>query len=250
MKVSIITVCFNSEKYLRETILSVLSQDYKNIEYIIVDGASQDRTLDIIKEFEPLFQGRMKWISEPDKGLYDAMNKGVRLATGDVVGTLNSDDFFTSNNVLSKVVEIFRADNKLELVYGDIHFVKPENLAKCVRYYSSSVFKPSLLRFGFMPAHPSMYIKRECFDKYGYYTLNYKIASDFDLVARYIHTYKIKYQYLKLDFVTMRTGGKSTNRMLLNKETVDACRKNGIPTNMFFMSLKYFYKVFEYLKKG
>lgn len=249
MKVSIITVCFNSDKYLRDTMQSVLNQNYEDIEYIVVDGASKDNTVGIIKEFEPLFRGRMTWISEPDKGLYDAMNKGIRLATGDIVGTLNSDDFFTSDNVISEVVKAFHSDNELELVYGDIHFVNPDNLNKSVRCYSSSVFKPSLLRLGFMPAHPSMYIKRECFDKYGYYALDYKIAADFDLVVRYIHTHRVKYRYLKLDFVTMRTGGESANRLLLNKETTLACRKNGINTNIAVLSLKYFYKIFEYVKK-
>lgn len=249
MKVSIITVCFNSDKYLRDTMQSVLNQNYDNIEYIVVDGASKDNTIDIIKEFEPLFRGNMKWVSEPDKGLYDAMNKGIKLASGDIVGTLNSDDFFTSDNIISEVVKTFQSDNELELVYGDIHFVNPDNLNKCVRYYSSSVFKPSLLRLGFMPAHPSMYIKRECFDKYGDYTLDYKIAADFDLVVRYIHTYEVKYKYLKLDFVTMRTGGESANRLLLNRETTHACRKNGIKTNIAILSLKYFYKIFEYVKK-
>jgi len=250
MKVSIITVCFNSDKYLRDTIKSVLSQDYQDIEYIIVDGASKDNTLNIIKEYEPLFNGRMTWISESDKGLYDAMNKGIKMATGDIIGTLNSDDFFTSDNIISQVAETFNKDENLEIVYGDIHFVNPENLNKSVRYYSSSVFKPSLLRLGFMPAHPSMYIKRDCFNNYGYYSLDYKIAADFDLVVRHIHTHQAKCRYLKLDFVTMRTGGESANRMLLNKETIKVCAGNGIKTNMFLLSLKYLYKIFEYIKRN
>ncbi len=248
MKVSIITVCFNSDLYLEHTIKSVLSQDYSDIEYIIIDGGSRDQSCAIIKKYEPLFEGRLKWISEPDKGLYDAMNKGIKMATGDIVGTLNSDDFFTSKDIISKIVQQFEEDQP-ELVYGDIHFVRPDNLDKCVRYYSSSVFRPSLLRLGFMPAHPSMYIKRECFEKYGFYSLEYKIAADFDLVARYIHKHKIKYKYLNRDFVTMRTGGESANRMLLNKETARACRKNGIYTNMFILPLKYFYKIFEFVKR-
>lgn len=248
MKVSIITVCFNSEEYLEDTIKSVLSQDYSDIEYIVVDGKSKDNTCALITKYESLFNGRMKWISEPDSGLYDAMNKGIKMATGDIVGTLNSDDFFTADNVISKIVQTF-TQNNVELVYGDIHFVNPGNLDKCVRYYSSAVFKPSLLRLGFMPAHPSMYMKRACFDKYGFYSLDYKIAADFDLVARYIHKHKIGYKYLKLDFVTMRTGGESANRLQLNKETVRACKHNGIYTNMLILPLKYFYKIFEFVKK-
>ena len=192
-----------------------------------------------------------KVISEPDKGIYDAMNKGIKVATGDIIGILNSDDFFSSNDVLSVVAKTFQ-ENKIDALYGDVHFVNPDNLNKKVRYYSSKLFKPSLFRLGFMPAHPSFYMKRKCYQKYGLYSLDYKIASDYDLLIKYLYKERINYQYLEKDFVTMRTGGISTknihSRLLLNKEILKACRKYGIKTNLFLLSLKYFYKIFELRK--
>lgn len=245
MKISIITATYNSGLTLRDTIHSVLSQSYSNIEYIIVDGGSKDNTLEIINEYKDKIT---KVISEPDKGIYDAMNKGINIATGDVVGILNSDDFFTSSNVVENIVKAFESSD-IDAVFGDIHFVKPDNLNKPVRHYSSSIFKPALFRFGFMPAHPSFYVKRACYEKYGLYDLNYRIASDYDLLIRFLYVNKITYKYLNMDFVTMRVGGASTenmkSRVILNKEIVKACRKYGIYTNLFILSLKYFYKIFE-----
>jgi glycosyltransferase involved in cell wall biosynthesis len=245
MRISIITATFNSSAHIADCVKSVNDQNYHDIEHIIVDGASKDNTLEIVNGIPNRVE---KIISEPDKGIYDAMNKGIQAATGDVIGILNSDDFFTSDDVIQTVVDSFR-NNDIDALYGDVHFVSPENLSKSVRYYSSSVFKPSLFRFGFMPAHPSFYMKKECYDKYGLYALDYKIASDYDLLIRYLYKEKIKYKYIKKDFVTMRTGGVSTenfnSRVTLNKEIVRACRKYGIYTNMFMLSLKYLYKIFE-----
>jgi glycosyltransferase involved in cell wall biosynthesis len=245
MKVSIITATYNSSAHIVDCVKSVNDQTYQDIEHIIVDGASKDNTLDIVNGI-PNRVGRI--ISEPDKGIYDAMNKGINAATGDVIGILNSDDFFTSDDVIQTVVDSFK-NNDIDALYGDVHFVSPDNLSKSVRYYSSSVFNPSLFRFGFMPAHPSFYMKKECYDKYGLYALDYKIASDYDLLIRYLYKEKIKYKYIKKDFVTMRTGGVSTenfnSRVTLNKEIVRACRKYGIYTNVLMLSLKYLYKIFE-----
>lgn len=245
MKVSIITATFNSSAHIADCVKSVNDQTYRDIEHIIIDGASKDNTLDIVDGI-PNRVGRI--ISEPDKGIYDAMNKGIQAATGDIIGILNSDDFFTSDDVIQTVVDSFK-NNDIDASYGDVHFVSPDNLSKSVRYYSSSVFKPSLFRFGFMPAHPSFYMKKECYDKYGLYALDYKIASDYDLLIRILYKEKINYKYIKKDFVTMRTGGVSTenfnSRVTLNKEIVRACRKYGIYTNLFMLSLKYLYKIFE-----
>ncbi|HBO26217.1 glycosyltransferase family 2 protein [Culturomica sp.] len=252
MLISVITPTYNSAQTLTDTLKSVLSQTYQDIEYIIIDGGSDEKTPEIIKQYKPLFGSRLQWYREKDKGLYDAMNKGIRMATGDVVGILNSDDFFTSNDVLTRIAEEFDK-NEIDAVYGDIHFVNPGNLQKCVRYYSSSIFRPALFRFGFMPAHPSFYVKRECYEKYGLYALNYKIAADYDLLIRFLYVNRIKYKYIKMDFVTMRTGGVSTtgikSRIILNREIVKACRKYGIYTNLFFLTFKYFYKIFELRKK-
>lgn len=248
MKISLITVSYNSAKTIQDTFKSVLSQTYENIEYIVVDGGSTDGTLEAIKAVEQNFQGRMRWVSEPDKGLYDAMNKGVRMATGDVVGIINSDDFFTAPNVLEQVATVFERYD-IEAVYGDVHFVNPDDLNKCVRYYSSKIFRPVLFRFGFMPAHPSFYVKKECYDEFGLYSLDYEIAADYDLLIRLLYRERIKVKYLPLDFVTMRMGGASTqnvhSRIVLNREIVKACRKYGIYTNMLLLMFKYAYKIFE-----
>lgn len=249
MKISLITTTYNSAKTLRSTFLSVLSQTYADVEYIVVDGASSDGTVDIIKEYEPRFGGRMRWISEKDNGLYDAMNKGINMATGDVVGILNSDDFFTSNTVLQSVVEGFSDD--IDAVYGDIHFVRPGNLDKCVRYYSSRHFRPWALRFGYMPAHPSFYARRELFEKYGGYSLDYKLAADYEMMVRLFRKAKIRYKYLPVDMVTMRTGGVSTrsikNRLRLTVEDAKACRENGMYSNFLMCSCKYITKFFEFI---
>ena len=246
--ITIITVTYNSESTINDTIISVLNQSYNDIEYIIVDGCSKDRTVDIIKEYEPKFKGRLKWISEKDKGIYDAMNKGIRMATGDIIGILNSDDFFTSNDVISTVYETFEKYNP-DAIYGDIHFVNDSNLNKTVRYYSSKIFRRELMRFGFMPAHPSFYIKRECFDKFGLYNTSYKIAADFEFLLRTIFIGNIKTIYIPKDFVTMRTGGASTSGMsshrLIMKEHLRAFKENSIFTNRILLSMRYIYKIIE-----
>lgn len=251
MKLSIITVTYNSGKTLRDTIESVLSQTYTNYEYIIVDGASKDNTIDIIKEYEPKFNGRMLWISEPDKGLYDAMNKGIRSATGDIVGIINSDDFYHRSNILQIIAETFIKENSIQAVYGDIRFVNNNNLNKTVRYYSSKNFSPKKFRYGFMPAHPSFFTYKKYFDNFGYYKTDYKIAADFELLIRFLYTHKLKTKYIPLDFIKMRIGGISTaswrNNMLLIKEDIRACRENNIWTCMPLIFSKFFIKIFEFI---
>ena len=162
---------------------------------------------------------------------------------------LNSDDFFTDNKVLERVVEAFQKDSLLDAVYGDVHFVNPNNLNKCVRYYSSRIFKKCLMRLGFMPAHPSFYMRKECFEKFGLYKTDYKIAADFEFLLRTIYRGNIKIKYLPLDMVTMRTGGASTSgwssHKRIMKEHLRAFRENGLYTNIFLLSLRYFYKVGE-----
>ncbi len=255
MKITIITTTYNSATTLRDTFNSILSQTYQEFEYWVIDGGSSDGTVDIIKAFEPKFNGRMHWISEKDKGLYDGMNKGFKRATGDVIGILNSDDFFASCDILETIAKAFINDKegKLDAIYGDVHFVKPNNLNKCIRYYSSKKFRPWLLRFGYMPAHPSFYARREIFDKHGLYSLEYKLAADYDMMVRLFCKHKINAKYIERDFVTMRTGGASTRniyrRLLLTKEDAKACRKHGIYSNFIMCSVKYFSKVLEFIHK-
>lgn len=252
MKISVITATFNSGKTVRNTIESVLRQTYKDFEYIIKDGGSKDNTLDVCREYEPKFEGRMKIISAPDKGIYDAMNKGIEAATGDVVGLLNSDDFYTSNDVLQSIADTF-SDNDIDAVYGDIHYVKDSDLTKCVRYYSSALFKRGWMRLGFMPAHPSFYCKKVCYDKFGYFDTSFKVAADFENLLRLIYKSKIKTKYIKKDFVTMRTGGASTagfaSRKIIMKEHLRGLKKNGVYSNFFLLSLRYFFKIYELIRR-
>jgi hypothetical protein len=178
------------------------------------------------------------------------MNKGIRLSKGDVVGILNSDDFYTSNDVLATIANAFETDSSLEATYGDVHFVNDGQLDKSVRYYSSKIFRPSLLRWGYMPAHPSFYCRREVFERAGLYKTDYKIGSDFEMMVRLFLKNHIKAKYLSMDFVTMRTGGASTrnirSRIQLIKDDVRGCRENGVYSNSLMISMKFLYKIFEF----
>lgn len=247
MKVSIITAAYNSAKTIADTIRSVAAQDYNDIEHIIVDGGSTDGTMDIVRSFEPQLGGRLRWISEKDRGLYDAMNKGIAMATGEIVGILNSDDYYTSNDVVSRFMPYFN-DETIDSIFGDIHFIHDGAPNKTVRYYSSKRFRPLWLRFGFMPAHPSFYVRKSVYDRAGGYKLDYKIGSDFEMVVRLYKKMRITYKYIPMDFVTMRTGGLSNrnlkSRITLVKEDIRACRENGVYTNAFMICTKFTYKLF------
>ena len=248
MKVSIVTVTYNSAQTLVDAMKSVLEQTYHDIEYIIVDGASTDSTIDIIRQYEPQFKNRLKWISEKDDGIYDAMNKGIQLATGDVVGILNSDDYFTSSDVIARMITAFR--DGVDAVYGDVHFIRDGQPEKCIRYYSSKRFSPMWLRFGFMPAHPSFYCRRGVYERAGYYKTDYAIGSDYEMMVRLFKVHHINARYIPMDFVTMRTGGASTrnvqSRLALIKDDVRSCRENGVYTNIPMICMKFLYKVFEF----
>lgn len=251
MKISIITATFNSAATVRDAIESVLRQTYKDIEYIIKDGGSQDETVSIAKEYEPRFEGRMKIISERDGGIYDALNKGIEAATGEVVGFLHSDDFFTSDDVIAQVADTFEADESLDAIYGDIHFVKEGELDKCVRYYSSADFTRERMMQGLIPAHPSFYCRREVYHKYGMFDTSFKVAADFEQLLRFIYVNTINTKYIPKDFVTMRTGGASTSgikaRATIMKEHLRAFQEHGIKNNVFRLSSRYPYKIKEIL---
>lgn len=247
LKVSIITVSFNSVKTISDTIESVFTQTYSNIEYIIIDGASSDGTVDLIKTYGSRIS---KFISEPDVGIYDAINKGIRCATGEIVGILNSDDFFYNTDVIARMVLEFE-NNEIDAVIGDAQFVEQKQTAKIIRYYSSKSFTPRKFRYGFMPAHPSFYVKKVFFDKLGYYKTDYKIGADFELLIRFLYINKLKFKYIEMPFLSMRMGGVSNKSLhgkyILNKEIYRACKENGIKTNYFFLYFKYFIKVFEFI---
>lgn len=247
MKISIVTTTYNRIGTLKDTIDSVLRQTYQNIEYIIIDGGSTDGSVDLIRSYEPLFKGRMKWVSQPDHGLYDGMNKGIRMASGDVIGILNSDDYFTADDIIEQVALHI---NGYDAVYGDVHFIHPADPNHCIRYYSSRYFRRWQMRFGYMPAHPSFYAKKEVYDKYGCYSLEYQLAADFDLMVRLFCKHRIHAKYIHRDFVTMRIGGLSNrnlkNRLTLTLEDAIACRKHGVYSNLLMSPIKYITKIFEF----
>ena len=253
MKISIITATLNSETTMRDTIESVLRQTYNDIELIIEDGGSSDNTLEVCREYEPRFKGRMRIFSSPDSGIYEAMNRGLEAATGDVVGLLNSDDFYTSDDVLGTVVETFEKTG-CDAVYGDAHYVHRTNIKKCIRYYSSKSFTRKQMMGGWMPAHPSFYCKRVIFKKYGLYDTSFKVAGDFEHLLRLIYIHQIRTEYVEKDFVTMRIRGASTSgfksHWIVMKEHLRAFKKNGIKNNFFRLSLRYFDKLTEYLRRG
>ena len=245
MKISLITVAYNSSATIRDTIESVLGQDYGDVEYIVVDGASKDDTVDIIKSFGPRISN---WLSEPDQGIYDAMNKGVRMATGDVIGMINSDDFYYDETILSQVARAFE-DESIDAVFGNLIFVDPKDLKKKVRSYSSKDWHPGKFARGFMPAHPTFFVRRKYYERFGLFKTDYKIASDYEMLIRLLYVHKLKYRYLPLTMVVMRKGGVSSNgiksNIILNNEIKRACNENGIRTNLPLIYLKYFTKIFE-----
>lgn len=247
-KISIITVCYNSSVTIRDTIESVLSQDYPNIEYIIVDGASTDNTVNIVKEYSSRIS---KLVSEPDNGLYDAMNKGVAMATGEYIGILNSDDFYVNEKVISDLIHKISSEKK-DAIFADLVFIAPDDKNKIIRYYKSGPWKPWMFRFGKMPAHPTFFIHKKYYDNFGKYKQNYSIAADFEILVRFLYVHNATFSYLKQPIIKMRAGGLSTSGLKstiqLNKEIVRACIENGIWTNSFFLLLKIPFKLLELIK--
>ena len=245
MKVSIITVCFNSVSHLQDAIDSVNEQDYPDIEHIVIDGNSSDGTQEILKRNDDKLA---YWVSENDSGIYDAMNKGILKATGNVVGILNSDDFYYNNRVISSVVHAFQ-NNEVDAVFGDLIFVDPKNLNRTVRTYSSKKWHPKKFAKGYMPAHPTFFVQKKYYDLHGLFEIDYEIAADYEMLIRLLYVHKLKYKYLPLKMVKMRRGGVSSNgvrsNIILNNEIIRACRKHNIKTSSFKIYPKYFKKVFE-----
>jgi glycosyltransferase involved in cell wall biosynthesis len=247
MKISIITVCYNSAATLEKTILSIAGQTYTNIEYIIVDGNSNDGTLDIIKKHEDKIS---KWISERDKGLYDAMNKGITLATGDVIGILNSDDTFYSDTVLAAIAA-FHTDNTIDASVGTI--MQHKENGKVVRVYSSKYWTPEKLKIGFMPPHPSIFFKRELFDRLGFYELGFIIGADYELICRFFLKGKISWNYSGITTTAMLVGGLSSSGTasytLITKEIQKALLMNGIAFSSFKIKMRFVWKIIGFLRR-
>lgn len=247
-KVSVITACYNSAKTIAGTLRSVYDQSFHNIEHIIVDGGSTDGTLEIILAHRTSVS---RLISEPDRGIYDALNKGIALSTGDVIAFLNSDDVYAGNDVIECVVEQFMA-HSLDAVYGDAAFVKGDDFDRVVRLYSSRRFRPSRIGWGWMPAHPTLFVAKKIFERHGVFKADYRIAGDFEFVARVFSMPNFRYRYFPKVLVKMRMGGISTRgwrtTLLLNNEVLRACRENGIHTNYLKILSKYPEKVIEFLK--
>lgn len=237
--ISIITVSFNSAEFIRSAIESVDYQTYPNIEYIVIDGASKDGTVSIVQSFGKKVS---RFISEPDKGIYDAMNKGLALSSGDVIGILNSDDFYPNASVVSDVLKTFEANPNVDMVLGNVDFVHPSDLARTVRFYSSFKFKPWKMRFGFMPAHPAAFIKRSAYEKVGNYKLGYKIGADFEWFVRALVVHRLPYIKLNQTLVRMREGGVSTSGLksywVSSKEQLRSLRANGVYSNMLFVLVR------------
>lgn len=226
MKISIITVSFNSQNTIEETILSVINQSYKEIEYIIIDGKSADETMSIIEKYKDKIS---IIISEKDKGIYDAMNKGINLATGDIIGILNSDDVYASNDVITEVAKKIKESNA-DALYADLVYVERNNLNKIKRYWKSGKFKRSKFKWGWMPPHPTVFIKKHLYNKFGTFNLELKSAADYELMLRFFYKENITPVYLQKVITKMRQGGESNatvkNRVNANKEDRKAWKIN------------------------
>lgn len=245
--VSIITVSFNSEKTIEATIRSVASQEYGNIEYIIIDGGSTDGTLEIIKNNIEYIS---YWISEEDRGIYDAMNKGISVARGDYIGILNSDDIFSAPGVVSRIVDTFQ-ENDADAIHGNIDIVDRNDIHRVRRRYRSHFFSNKLLRFGILPAHPTFYCKRSMYELAGNYKTDYRVSADAEMMIRILARYKAKIVYINETLVKMREGGISNSGIIgkihQNFEIVRACRENGLYTNILLLMAKIPIKLMQYI---
>ena len=246
--VSIITVAYNAADTIADTIRSVINQDYSTIEYIIVDGASKDNTLEIIDGFGDQIA---KVLSEPDQGIYDGMNKGLDLATGEIVGILNSDDFYANNQVITNVVKTF--DPQTKGVYADLDYVDPLAVNKIIRHWKSGSYEKGSFKKGWMPPHPTFFVKKEVYDQYGKFSLELKSAADYELMLRFIHKHEIAINYLPETIIKMRTGGMSNasfkNRLNANREDKKAWEMNGLKPGALTFVRKPLSKIIQYIKR-
>lgn len=236
--VSVITVVFNGAETLEHTIQSVIKQGYDNIEHIVIDGGSTDRTTDILRSYDDNID---YWVSEKDAGIYDAMNKGIALARGKYIGMLNADDYFADASALERIIRPLEGSD-VDAVFSCLDIVSPNNLDRVLRRYRVSSFSPFMLRIGVMPPHPTFYCKKSCYEKAGPYRTDYRIAADFEMMVRLLLRYRITWSFIDEITVKMRAGGLSSSGIrsswIVNREIIRACTENGLYTNMFMLALK------------
>ena len=248
LKISIITVCYNSATTIKDTITSVASQSYPSVEHVIVDGASKDSTMEIVKASSSV----TNFVSEPDNGIYDAMNKGIGMVTGDVIGTLNADDFYADENVLAEVAEVFENPD-IDACYADLVYVAQTDTKKILRYWKSRVFSPGLFKRGWMPAHPTFFVRRHLYEELGGFDLDYKLQADFELTMRFLEIYRINAVYIPRIIVRMRVGGASnqslSNIIKGNIEAYNACKKNHLSILPIFNILKILSRVPQFFSR-
>ena len=246
--ISVITVVFNAADTLKDTIESVRSQTYQNVEHIVIDGGSTDGTIDILRQYDQVVD---YWLSEKDAGIYDAMNKGIALCTGDYIGMLNADDMFADNSVLQNIIDEFNA-KKVDAVFSCLNIVEKNNLSHVLRKYRVSNFSSFLLKIGVMPPHPTFYCKKSVYKDAGRYKTNYKITADFEMLVRLLIKQKITWSFINKVTVIMRSGGVSNrgikSAVLLNSEIIRACKENNLYTNWLFLFLKLPIRVLEVLR--
>jgi glycosyltransferase len=246
MKVSIITPSFNSAHTIRDTLESVRNQSFPSVEHLVIDGASHDNTLDIVQKFN----GSVQCFSEPDKGIYDAMNKGIRKAAGDVIGILNSDDFYSTPEVLAEVAALFE-EKDCDAVYGDLVYVDNKDINKVVRRWNAGPFRSSKFLYGWMPPHPTFFVRRQVYEKYGVFDTSLKTSADYELMLRFLYRYQIQVAYLPQCLVCMRTGGQSNaslkHRLDANREDRLAWKINGLKPRFYTTILKPIHKIPQFL---
>ena len=250
MKISIITVTFNCQNTISKTIDSVIGQSYNNLEYIIIDGNSNDNTTNIINNYKERIT---YYISENDHGIYDAINKGIKIAKGEFIVILHSGDIFFNNSTIEQAVKEIKKSLNTDIFYSNITFIENLENMKIKRKYSSEYFKPFMFRFGFMPAHTSTIIRKRCFETIGLYNLHYKIASDFDLLFNFIYVNKVKSKFMDMNFTYMTIGGISTsgfNSMIrINNEILHSLKSHNVYSNKLFIYFKYIFKIWSFIIK-
>ncbi|OIN87985.1 MAG: glycosyl transferase [Candidatus Aenigmarchaeota archaeon CG1_02_38_14] len=248
MKVSVITAVFNGAKTIQDCIKSVSGQIYPNIEHIIIDGGSTDGTLEVIKRYT---EKRVNIVSEPDNGIYDALNKGIRQASGEVIGLLYSDDFYAHDRVIEKVADIFMKYN-IDSCYGDLQYVDKNNPDKVIRYWKSSQYRHGKFKYGWMPPHSTFFVKKEIYNKYGYFNTNFKIAADYELMLRFLEKHKISTYYTPEVFIKMRIGGTSNrnikNLIIKSNEDYRAWKVNNLNGGFYTILLKNLCKIPQFFK--